>query len=101
MSLAAERTYLAYLRTALALAAGGVAIVGALPGAGALGLRRGIGILLVSLGIAVAATARLRWLEVERAMRAGAELPTSRTTLLLAVGVTCAAAGGLAAVLLM
>jgi len=39
MSLAAERTYLAYVRTALALLAAGVAVAGALPDAGHEGLR--------------------------------------------------------------
>jgi len=47
MSLAAERTYLAYVRTALALLAAGVAVVGALPDLGHEGLRRAIGVLLV------------------------------------------------------
>jgi len=51
MSLAAERTYLAYVRTALALLAGGVAVVAALPEAGHLGLRRTIGCLLVLLAL--------------------------------------------------
>jgi putative membrane protein len=101
MSLASERTYLAYLRTALALTAGGVAVVGALPGAGALPLRRAIGVFLVLLGVLVAATARLRWAEVEQAMRAGAPLPRSRTTIPLAVGVTGAGLLGLVAVLVM
>lgn len=101
MSLASERTYLAYLRTALALTAGGVAVVGALPGAGALPLRRGIGVFLVLLGVLVAGTARLRWTEVEQAMRDGAPLPRSRTTVPLALGVTCAGLLGLVAVLVM
>jgi putative membrane protein len=98
MSLAAERTYLAYQRTALALSAAGVAVVGALPGAGALTLRRITGALLVLMATMVAATARIRWLEVDRAMRQGAPLPPSRTTLPLSVGVTVVTVLGLVAV---
>ena len=101
MSLAAERTYLAYLRTALALSAAGIAVVGALPEAGALQLRRVIGALLVLLAVLVGSTARLRWVEVERAMRAGAPLPRSLATLPLAIGVTTATVLALLAVFLM
>ena len=91
MSLAAERTYLAYIRTSLALLAGGVAVVGALPEAGHLALRRVIGVLLVTVGLVVAGTARLRWRELEAAMRRGEPLPRSRTTLVVSVGVVAAA----------
>jgi len=61
MSLAAERTYLAYVRTALALLAAGVAVAGALPDAGHEGLRRVMGVVLVLAGLLVGATARARW----------------------------------------
>lgn len=83
MSLAAERTYLAYLRTGLALLAAGVAVVGALPDAGALALRRGIGVALVALGGTVLALARPRWKAVDRAIRTGQRLPPARTTQVL------------------
>ena len=75
MSLAAERTFLAYARTALALLAGGVACVGALPDAGQLALRRVLGALLVTLGLFVSVQARRRWQAVDRAMRSGEPLP--------------------------
>lgn len=78
MSLAAERTFLAYVRTALALLAGGVASVGALPSAGQLSLRRTLGAVLVLLGLFVAVQSRRRWVAVDRAMRAGAPLPDGR-----------------------
>lgn len=91
MSLAAERTYLAYIRTALALLAAGVAVVGALPDAGYLELRRVIGVLLVLTGLMVAVTARLRWREVDRAMRRGEPLPRTRTAVLITAGVVVAA----------
>lgn len=99
MSLAAERTYLAYIRTSLALLAGGVAVVGALPDAGHLALRRVMGLLLVAVGLVVAGTARLRWRELEAAMRRGEPLPQSRTTFVVSVGVVIAAALALVLVL--
>ena len=96
-SLAAERTYLAYVRTALALLAGGVAVVGVLPDAGYVVLRRAIGLLLVLAGLLVAATARGRWRHIDVAMRRGEPLPLSRTTVPVTLAV--ATAGVLAVVL--
>jgi putative membrane protein len=78
MSLAAERTYLAYLRTGLALTAGGVGVAGALPHAAAEAFRRVIGVVLVLTGAAVLLLARQRWAAVDRAMRLNQPLP--RTT---------------------
>ena len=91
MSLAAERTYLAYVRTSLALLAAGVAGVGALPDAGYVGLRRIIGLVLVATGLLVTATARLRWRAVDRAMRQGEPLPPAPVTTVLTVGTLVAA----------
>ena len=78
MSLAAERTYLAYLRTGLALTAAGVGVAGALPHAGAETLRRVIGVVLVLVGAFVLGVARLRWKAVDAAMRRGEPLPDNR-----------------------
>jgi inner membrane protein YidH len=75
MSLAAERTYLAYVRTGLALLVAGVAVVSALPNAGHESLRQVIGVVLVITGLVVAGTARNRWKQVDRAMRHGQPLP--------------------------
>lgn len=91
MSLAAERTYLAYVRTALALLAGGVAVVGALPDAGHEGLRRAIGVVLVLTGLVIAVAARLRLTEVTRAMRRGDPLPRGRAIVPGTVGIVVAA----------
>jgi putative membrane protein len=77
MSLAAERTYLAYLRTGLALMAAGVGVAGALPDAGAHALRRAIGVILVLAGAGVLVESRRRWIAVERAMRLGEPLPAT------------------------
>ena len=61
VSLAIERTYLAYVRTSLALLAAGVAVVGAFPDAGYVVLRRTIGLVLVLAGLVLAPGARGRW----------------------------------------
>jgi putative membrane protein len=97
MSLAAERTYLAYVRTSLAMLAAGVAVVGALPDAGYEGLRRIIGVILVVTGLLVAVSAQLRLRQVTAAMRRGEPMPRSRTITPVTVGVAVAA--GLALVL--
>jgi putative membrane protein len=100
MSLAAERTYLAYLRTGLALTAAGVAVAGALPDAGAEGLRRGLGVALVLIGGAVFAAARSRWAAVTRAMQRGAPLPPPRAGLALSVVLALAAAAAVVVAIL-
>lgn len=83
MSLAAERTYLAYLRTGLALTAAGVGLSAALPQAGGETLRRALGFALVVIGAAVFASARPRWAAVVRAMEHEEALPRSRFASLL------------------
>lgn len=99
MSLAAERTYLAYIRTGLALLAAGVAVVGALPHAGAEVLRRVIGVGLVIVGGTVLAAARPRWSTVIRAMRTGQPLPSARLIGMVAWVLTAAAAAAVVVVL--
>ena len=81
-SLANERTFLAWVRTALAMLAGGVALH-------ALGLpettwvRTSLAISLVLLGGLVTALAMVRWARVERAMRTRTPLPAFNLGLLL------------------
>jgi putative membrane protein len=99
MSLAAERTYLAYVRTGLALLAAGVAVVGALPHAGAEILRRAVGLALVVIGGGVLAVARPRWVAIDRAMRRGQPLPPSR--LVGSLGVVLVGAAVAAAVIVL
>jgi putative membrane protein len=90
-SLAAERTYLAYIRTALALLAAGVAVAGALPDAGHENLRRVMAVVLVLAGLLLAATARARWRTVDAAMRRGTPLPHGKTPLALSAAVVIVA----------
>ena len=76
-TLANERTFLAWIRTALALIAGGVAVVQLVPAFGIPGLRHGLGTLLTAMGGVFAVLAVLRWQRVQSAMRQGADLPRS------------------------
>jgi putative membrane protein len=98
-SLANERTFLAWIRTALALDAAGLAVTQLLPPLGAPWAREAIGVALVALGTVVAASAYWRWRRSERALRLDEPLPPSRLPLLLAAGV--AAVSAVAVVLLL
>ena len=98
-TLANERTFLAWLRTAMALLAAAVAIVQLVPEFGFEGARRLVGALLAALGTAVAAGAVLRWRKVQAAMRREADLPPTRMPLLLAVTLTALSVAVLALLL--
>lgn len=94
-TLANERTFLAWIRTALALTAGGLAAVGLLDE-----YRGGetLGISLLGLSFATAATAYRRWALNERSMRLDEPLPKSRLPMMMAIGT--AIVGIMAAVVL-
>lgn len=94
-TLANERTFLAWIRTALALAAGGLAAVTILDDFRGEQL---LGISLLVLSFLTAGSAYRRWALNERAMRLDEPLPSSRLPLLLAIAV--AAVAVMAAVLL-
>ena len=98
-SLANERTYLAWIRTALALDAAGVAVIRLLPPLGLSGAREAVGAALVAVGGVLAGSSYPRWRRVERAIQAGQPLPASRVSPLLAA--TVAAASLLTVVLLL
>ncbi|GGL87646.1 membrane protein [Micromonospora yangpuensis] len=93
-SLANERTFLAWLRTGLALVGGGLAVAQFLPPLPLRHLRETIAIVLLLIGAAVAVRAVDHWARTERAIRLGEELPASRFPAILALVV------GLGAVLL-
>jgi putative membrane protein len=90
-SLANERTFLAWIRTALALLAGGVAAVQLVPAFKFHGGRLLLGVTLVVLSIMVAAGSYHRWTANERAMRLGQSLQPSLVPRLLAGGLTLVA----------
>lgn len=83
-TLANERTFLAWIRTALALLAAGVAVVQLVPAFGLPGARRVLGVLLASLALLAAATGVLRWDRVQRAMRGARPLPVTRVPWIIA-----------------
>jgi putative membrane protein len=86
-TLANERTFLAWIRTALALLAGGVAVVQLVPAFGSPGVRHALGMVLTAGGGVLAVLAIRRWHRVQTAMRRGADLPPSRMPLLLGLAI--------------
>jgi putative membrane protein len=81
-SLANERTFLAWLRTGLALIGGGLAVAQFLAGGV---IRDALALALLGLGGVVAVRALDHWARSERAIRRGAELPPSRFPAVLAL----------------
>ena len=90
-SLANERTFLAWIRTALALVAGGVAL-DAFPVSASERLQTWLAALLVLLGMACAIASWFRWARAERAIRTHQPLPSSGPTAWLALGLVVVAA---------
>jgi putative membrane protein len=91
-SLANERTFLAWVRTALALLAGSVAIVQLADDLGTSWIRKVVGTALGLTGLGVAALAYRRWRDNEKAMRAGLPLPYTPVLALLGTVLTVVAA---------
>ncbi len=78
-SFANERTFLAWIRTALALLAAGVALDGinlAIPA----GAQFALAVTFVMLGLLCALAAWVRWARAERSMRRGEPLPAPTFT---------------------
>lgn len=90
-SLANERTFLAWIRTALALVGGGLAVAQFLPPLGVPYLREIIATLLLALGTACGLRAVNHWARCERAMREGRDLPASRFPAVLALVIAAGA----------
>jgi putative membrane protein len=94
-SLANERTFLAYVRTALAVLAGGVAIIGYVQN-GRIALGAGIGLLAV--GFIALIGGYIRWRHIDAAIAAGQPIRVSvlpvviTAALTLTVGVALVAA---------
>lgn len=85
-SLANERTFLAWLRTAMALVGGGFAVDQFLPDTGR-PLRLALALTLLAGGAVCALRAINHWIRCERAMRRGEDLPVSRFPVMLGLAV--------------
>lgn len=92
-TLANERTFLAWIRTALALLAGAVAITQLVPDLGVPLARQIIASSLAIISIAVVAGSALRWRSTQLAMRRSQALPGTVMPWALSIGVM--AIGGL------
>jgi putative membrane protein len=86
-TLANERTFLAWLRTGLALLAGAIALASLVHNFGPRPLRIGITILLLALSLIVTVGAYVRWDRAERALRENRPLPTDPLPMLIVIGV--------------
>ena len=85
-TLANERTFLAWIRTSLALLAGGVAVEAFMAGLLGPELRKTIAVLLLVLALVIGGGSFFRWLNVERAMRSNTPLPLPLIAPVLAIG---------------
>jgi putative membrane protein len=95
-TLANQRTFLAWSRTALALVAAGLGVARLLPPfAGVPWGRKVIGVPLIVLGAVTAAEAYREWIKVQRALRRGDPVPRSNLPVILAA--TIGVIGALAA----
>lgn len=87
-TLANERTFLAWIRTALALSAGGLAAISLLPD---LYGSEALGIALLALSFLTAGSAYRRWANNEVSMRLGQPLPPSRLPRVMALATSLVA----------
>ena len=94
-SLANERTFLAWVRTSLALFAGGVGVIGVANHFSTSPGRVALGSALLLLGALSAATAYRRWRMSEAAIRSGQPLPHPRMLLVVGIGMAVVALLGL------
>ncbi|OIJ92497.1 YidH family protein [Streptomyces colonosanans] len=97
-SLANERTFLAWLRTALALIGGGFAVDQFLPHL-SWAWRAGLSLALLVSGVLCSLRAINHWVRCERAMRREEDLPSSRFPTLLSLAVAVVAVAMVAVVL--
>src|SRR5204863_5017175 len=82
-TLANERTFLAWVRTSLALVAAGVGVIGLASHFSTVTGRRVMGLSLIALGAVSALSSYLRWHRAQEAMRSGAGLPGTRMLVVL------------------
>lgn len=85
-TLANERTFLAWIRTALALLAGGIAVEAFTADVFPEQIRTLLAVVLLLLGVLLSAGAAVRWYKVERSLRHQAPLPLPLIAPLLGAG---------------
>lgn len=90
-TLANERTFLAWIRTSLALLAAAVALVQLVPPFNVPGARTLLGLIVAGDGLLISLLAYRRWAGNERAMRHGQSLPHSPMLALLAISLVAVA----------
>lgn len=83
-SLANERTFLAWIRTSLAMMAAAIAVAQLLPAPHLHGSRHVLALLLAAIGLLISGTAYPRWAASERAMRSDEPLPRTPIMQILA-----------------
>jgi len=98
LTLANERTFLAWIRTSLALLAGGIALNEIPHRLSTESSRGGLAIAAVILSLVLAVSSYLRWRQVQQAMRRDEPLPHPWAVPLLATGLVGVA--GLVAVVI-
>lgn len=91
-SLANERTFLAWIRTSLALIAGGVGIEQFASHLGFQEMREALALCLLFAGAVLSFVAYRHWVATESAMRANADIPHTGLFLAIAAFVTALAA---------
>jgi putative membrane protein len=91
-SLANERTFLAWIRTALAFIAAAVALEQLVPSFTVHGVRTALSVALAVFGLVAGAGAYRHWMRSERAMRRGEALPRTPLMLVLSIGLVAVAA---------
>jgi putative membrane protein len=90
-SLANERTFLAWIRTALGFLAAGVGLDQLAPSLATPEVREAISLLLCLFAGLLAVYGYLRWLRNEKAMRLKQDLPYTRTLLIVSIAMVVAA----------
>jgi inner membrane protein YidH len=85
-TLANERTFLAWQRTALGLLAAAVAVIQFVPSLSVPGARHALGLMLGALAIAAAIIGIRRWSQTERAMRRGEPMPRQPSPVYIGIG---------------
>ena len=91
LTLANERTFLAWIRTALALLAGGIALNEITGPFSTETTRTALAVVAVVLSLLLAVSSFVRWRQVQRAMRRGQPLPHPWAVPVLATGMALVA----------